>query len=342
MAVTLKEVAKKAGVHPSVVSRILNNKADNYNISEKRKNEIRQAAVDLGYVPNISARIIQKGSFGCVALLLSSDSGKSYLPSHLLESIHDELEKNNKHLLLTKLPDAYADDRSQVPKVLQTLMADGLIIDYTHQVSEGIVSQIENHTLPAVWINIKRERDSIYPNNIEAGKIAVRKLTEAGRKNIAYVTEITHFAENNSEYHYSVADRYAGYEIEMKKMGLIPRNINNDDELLPREKQVDYFTKILSQPDRPDALVLYWSSLAAPVIHAARNVNLRIPEDLSIITFSSYLSQNTGLTINALVEPEIEMGVKSVKMLNQKMKNPDKNFKSQSVDFSYWKGGSVK
>ncbi len=341
MAVTLKEVAKKAGVHPSVVSRILNNKADNYNISEKRRNEIRQAAVDLGYVPNISARIIQEGSFGCVAMLLSSDSGKSYLPSHLLESIHDELEKNDKHLLLTKLPDAYSDDRSQIPKVLQTLMADGLIIDYTHQVSEEIIYQIENYTLPAVWINIKRERNSIYPNNIEAGKIAVKKLVETGRKKIAYVTEITYFAGDYLQFHFSVADRYAGYEAEMKKAGLKSRNINNNNKLLTREKQVEYFTKIFMKPDRPDALVLYWSSLAAPIIQAARNAKLHIPEDLAIITFSSYLSQNTGLTINALVEPEIEMGVKAVKMLSQKMKNPGKNFKSQAVDFSYLECGSV-
>ena len=341
MAVTLKEVAKKAGVHPSVVSRILNNKADNYNISEKRRNEIRQAAVDLGYVPNISARIIQEGSFGCVAMLLSSDSGKSYLPSHLLESIHDELEKNDKHLLLTKLPDAYSDDRSQIPKVLQTLMADGLIIDYTHQVSEEIIYQIEKHTLPAVWINIKHSKDSVYPDNIEAGKIAVKKLVEAGRKNIAYVTEIAYFSGDYSKFHFSVTDRHAGYEAEMKKLGLTPRNINNNDKLLPREKQVDYFTNVLRQSDRPDALVLYWSSLAAPIIQAARNAQLRIPEDLAIITFSSYLSQNTGLTIDALIEPEIEMGEAAVKMLMKKIKNPRKKYRSKSVDFLYWENGSV-
>jgi len=341
MAVTLKEVGKAVGVDPSVVSRVLNNKADNYNISEARKEEIRGAARKLGYVPNISARIIQDGSFGCVALLLSSDSGKSYLPSHLLESIHDELEKHGKHLLLTKLPDAFSDDSSQVPKVLQTLMADGLIVDYTHQVSEEVVSQVENHTLPAVWINVKHEKDSVYPDNIKAGESATWKLIEAGRKKIAYVTEITHFAGDKYEYHYSVADRYIGYESEMKKAGLQPLNINNNDKLLPREEQADYFANILSQPDKPDAMVLYWSSLAAPIIQAARMTNLRIPDDLSIITFASYLSQNNGLTIDAMIEPELEMGVEAVKMLNKKMKNPGKVFPSVSVDFSYWKARSV-
>jgi len=341
MAITLKEVAKAVGVHPSVVSRILNNKADNYNISEKRKNEILQVASDLGYVPNISARIIQEGSFGCVALLLSSDRGKSYLPIHLLESIHDELEKNSKHLLLTKLPDAHSDDHAKIPKVLQTLMADGLLVDYTHQVSEEIVLQIEKHTLPAVWIFVKHDKDSIYPDNIKAAKFATRKLINAGRKRIAYVAEMTHFSDDMTDLHYSIADRYGGYEFEIKKAGLQPRNINNNGKLLSREKQVEYFTEILSQPDRPDAMLLYWSSLAAPIVQAARKMNLRIPEDLSLITFASFLSQHSGLTINAMVEPEIEIGVKAVHMLNKKIKSPGEKFSSQSVDFSYWQAGSV-
>ena len=341
MPVTLKEVAKIVGVHPSVVSRILNNKADNYNISDKRKDEIRQAALDLGYVPNISARNIRKGNFGCVALLLSSDRGKSYLPIHLLESIHDELEKNNKHLLMTKLPDAHSDDYSKTPKVLQTLMADGLIVDYTHQVSEEIVSQIKNYTLPSVWIFVKHDKNSIYPDNMKAARFATRKLIKAGRKRIAYVTEMTHFTGEMPDLHYSIADRYGGYEFEIKKAGLQSRNISNNNKLLEKEKQMEYFINILSQPDRPDAMLLYWSSLVAPIVQAARKLKLRIPEDLSLITFASFLSQHSGLTIDAMMEPDIETGIKAVRMLNKKIKNPGKSFSSQSVDFTYWESGSV-
>ncbi len=341
MAITLKDVAKVVGVDPSVVSRVLNNKAENYNISKERKKEIKKAAHDLGYVPNISARIIQEGCFGCVALLNSSDSGKSYLPSHLLESIHDELEKNNKHLLLTKLPDASSEEFSKMPKVLQTLMADGLIVDYTHQVSEEIVSQIEKHSMPAVWLNVKRDKDAVFPDNKKAGKIATRKLIEAGHKNISYVTEITHFIGNNSEYHYSVADRYIGYEIEMKKARLKTQNINNNNKVLLREKQVDYFVKILSQPDRPTAMVLYWSSIAAPIIQAARILKLRVPQDLAIITFASCMAESSGLTIDAMIEPEIEMGIEAVKILDEKIKNSGKNLSSRIIDFSYRKAGSV-
>ncbi len=341
MAITLKDVANVVGVDPSVVSRVLNNKDGNYKISEVRKEEIRKAARDLGYVPNISARIIQEGSFGCVALLISSDSGKSYLPSHLLESIHDELEKCDKHLLLTKLPDTNSNEYSKMPKVLQTLMADGLIVDYTHQVSGEIVSQIENHTLPAIWLNVKRDKDSVFPDNRKAGEIATQKLIEAGHRRIAYITELTHFTDNYLAAHFSVKDRYFGYEAGMKKSGLQPLNINNNNKLLPREKQVDYFVEILSQTDRPTALLTYWPSIAFPIIQAARILKLHVPQDLSIITFASCMAESGGLSIDAMIEPEIEMGIEAVKMLNEKIKNPGKLLPSRLIDFSYRKAGSV-
>jgi len=341
MAITLKDIAKVVGVHPSVVSRVLNNKADNYNISERRIEEIKQAALDLNYVPNISARIIQEGCFGCVAMLLSSDAAKSYLPSHLLESIHDELEKNNKHLLLTKLPDAAADEFSKMPKVLQTLMADGLIVDYTYQVSDEIVTQIEKHSMPAVWLNVKHDKDAVFPDNKKASEIATQKLIDFGHKKIGYVGELTHFTDDFSTAHFSVADRYFGYEIGMKKANLQPLNINNDNKILPRENQVDYFIKILSQPDRPTAIVLNWTSIAAPVIQAARFLRLRVPQDLALITFASFMAESAGLTIDAMIEPEIEMGVEAVKMLCEKMKKPKKVLPSRVLDFSYRKVGSV-
>ena len=341
MAITLKDVANVIGVDPSVVSRVLNNKAGNYKISEVRKEEIKRVARDLGYIPNISARIIQDGCFGCVALLISSDSGKSYLPSHLLESIHDELERSNKHLLLTKLPDANSNEYSKMPKVLQTLMADGLIVDYTHQVSGEIVSQIEKHTLPAVWLNVKRDKDSVFPDNIKAGETAARKLIEAGHRRIAYITEITHFTDNYLAAHFSVKDRYLGYENEMKKSGLRPLNINNNNILLPREKQVEYFMEILAQKDRPTAMLAYWTSITSPIIQAARNLRLRVPQDLSLITFASCMAESGGLAIDAMIEPEKEMGIEAVRMLNEKMKNPGKVLPSRLIDFSYRDAGSI-
>jgi LacI family transcriptional regulator len=55
MVVTLKNIANKAGVDISVVSRVLNNKGDEFRISKERQDTVRKMAKSLGYVPNVSA-----------------------------------------------------------------------------------------------------------------------------------------------------------------------------------------------------------------------------------------------------------------------------------------------
>ncbi len=339
MAVTLKQIADKVGVDVSVVSRVLNDKTENYQFTEERMDQIRKTASELGYIPNISARAVKNGSFGCVALLLSSHGDRSYLPNHLLDSIHAGLEKQGKHLLLTKLPDAGSEDFLKSPKVLRTLMADGLIIDYTHHVSSEIVSQIENHILPSVWINIKRENDTVYPDNFKAGADATRKLIKLGHKNIAYVTDVSYRPTLLGE-HYSIQDRFGGYAEEMKKAGLKPNKIDGAGKIIQKNEQLDYFLEILSQPDRPTAMVLYWSSLDVAMLRATRIKKLQIPEDLSLITFASCSALDAGLSVNAMIEPESKMGEESVKMLCQKIKKPEKVFKSKPLKFSFSDVGS--
>jgi len=341
MAVTLKQIAETVGVDVSVVSRVLNDKDGAFNFTEKRKEEIRKTAEALGYIPNISARAIRLGSFGCVALLLSCHGERSYLPNRLLDSMHKELERNGKHLLLTKLPDASGEDISQMPTVLKTLMADGLIVDYTHHVSHGIISKIENFILPKVWINTKRDFDCVYPNNLKAGMEAADRLIKLGHKKIAYVADVSYKPSKYGE-HYSIPDRYNGYAIQMEKAGLEIKKYSRENKIIPKNKQVDYFVNILSKPDRPTAMVLYWSSLVPAVLSAARKLGISIPNKLSLITFAGCLSYDSGLSINAMIEPEEEMGIESVKMLDEKMKKHEEAIKSLSLNFSYFDMGSCK
>jgi LacI family transcriptional regulator len=341
MAVTLKQIAEAVGVDVSVVSRVLNDKDSAFNYTEKRKEEIRTTAEKLGYIPNISARAVRMGNFGCVALLLSSYGERSYLPNRLLDSMHKELEKNGKHLLLTKLPDASTKEFSQTPAILKTLMADGLIVDYTHHVSQEIISRIEKFFLPKVWINTKRAFDCVYPNNLKAGMEATDKLIKLGHKNIAYVTDVSYQPSKHGE-HYSISDRYNGYVIQMERAGLEIRKYDGEGSVIPKNKQVDYFVNILSKPDRPTAMILYWSSLVPAVLSAARKLGIFIPNELSLITFAGCLSYDSGLSINAMIEPEEKMGIESVGMLDKKIKKHDETIESLSLNFSYFDMGSCK
>jgi len=181
----------------------------------------------------------------------------------------------------------------------------------------------------------------VYPDNLKAGVEAAGKLIKLGHKNIAYVTDVS-YSQNLFGEHYSMSDRYKGYALEMKKNNLEIHKIDGEGKVIPKNKLIDYFVNILSQPDRPTAMILYWSLLVPPLLSAARKLGISIPDDLSIITFAGCISQHAGLSINAMIEPENEMGIESVKMLVRKIKKPDKSLESIPLTFSYYDTGSCK
>ena len=126
----------------------------------------------------------------------------------------------------------------------------------------------------------------------------------------------------------------------MKKANYKKFKIDGNGKVIPRNKQKDYFIKILSKKNRPTAMILYWSSLVPAVLAAARDLEINIPSELSLITFAGCVSQDAGLSVNAMIEPEQEMGKEAVKMLNKKMKGHNKPIKSVSLKFSYFDIGS--
>ena len=329
MVVTIKHIAKKAGVDISVVSRVLNNRGDEYRISKQRQSKVRKIAKSLSYSPNLSAQAIRTGRFGCAALLLSSYKDRSFLPHLVLDGIHDELEKHDLHLLLTKLPDERPDDLSSLPKVFRTLMADGLIVNYVRELSPCLASLIEQNESPTVWVNVKKEQDCIYSDSYRASHTATEKLIDLGHKRIAYF-DFHHPDINKSGIHYSARDRFFGYRDAMSRADLKPCDV--------RREEIDYIVKVLSQPDRPTAFVSYWSTGVPILLRAIRMAGLTVPNDISLITMAGQ-SNLDELCASAMIEPDHDMGREAARMLIKKTQDcntiamPSKVLQFSYVDF---------
>ncbi len=318
MAVTLKTIAKKAGVDVSVVSRVLNNKASQFRISDKRANQILRISKDLGYRPNTHAQSITSGKFNCVALLSSTHRERSYLPSRLTDAISYYLEENNKHLLLAKIPDRTNNELSSAPLAFRTLSSDGLLVNYTHHMPEELICLIRNIGLCTVWLNTKLPFDSVYGDSFKAAKQATAKLIEFGHRKVAYV-DIYH-PINTLDAHFSTIDRYNGFVEMMKESNLEPVRYSPNEPVYPGEKAVEYFCEILSGPERPTAILAYWSHSMSGIYKAAKRLKISIPEELSIITFAAESSIELGLTTSAMIEPEYEIGSAAVELYLQKEK----------------------
>ncbi len=316
MAVTLKTIAKKAGVDVSVVSRVLNNKSKQYRISSKRKDQILRISKELGYMPNSHAQSISSGKFNCVALVSSTHRERSYLPSRLTDAISYHLEEHEKHLLIAKIPDRTNNELSSVPLVFRTLSSDGLLVNYTHHMPEELICTINNIGLCVVWLNTKMPYDAVYPDSFNAAIEATNRLISLGHKRIAYV-DIYH-PEEALDVHYSAFDRFEGYVKAMNVAGLKPTRFSPVKPIYPGKEADEFFYKLLSRPDRPSAILTYWSHSMSGVYKAANRLNLRIPGDLSIITFAAESSIELGLNTTAMIEPEYEIGCAAVDLYIKK------------------------
>jgi LacI family transcriptional regulator len=333
MSVTLKEIAYSAGVDVSVVSRVLNNKADQYRISRRCQEKVKKIALELGYIPNAYAVGVKTGRFNCVALLHGDFTNKSYLPEKLLCEIHLNLEKQGKHLLLARIPKESVKGQ-QLPMIFRSLMAEGLIVNFYQDMPAKIRQALVQTQIPKIWLNDKLEFDSVYPDSFSAAKRAAEYLIRLGHRKICYCDIYSHNQKPNA--HYSVADRRNGYREAMQEAGLSPYDISPPAELKLEasiDKQADFFYSILKAPERPTAMLFYWGYSIPAIFSAAARLNLQIPRDLSVITFAGETDQRVGLCSTAIIEPETSMAREAVAMLRKKMKNKDIPIPSRRLDY---------
>lgn len=333
MSVTLKEIAYHAGVDVSVVSRVLNDKADQYRISKQCQEKVKETAVKLGYIPNAFAIGVKTGQFNCIALLHSTFTQKSYLPEKLLNQIHSSLEKHDKHLLLANMP-GKSSERQELPKIFRSLMADGLIINYCHNLPVKVRKAIQKTSLPKVWVNYKMDSDAVYPDSFSAAVKATEYLIGLGHQRISYCNIFYDDLKPNS--HFSVTERKAGYISAMNHASLDSLDITPDHQVDDStEKQVEYFYHVLKQPDRPTAMLFYWSFAVPAIFAVAQRLELQIPRDLSVMTFAGESHQRVGLNTTAMLEPESKMGNAAVDMLWEKIESEKERCPSKKLDFFF-------
>lgn len=319
--VTLQDIASRVGVDRSTVSRVLANKAAEGGISRELEQKILAKARQLNYIPNTSARAIRMGRFHCAALLLSTEAGRSYLPSRLLDGIHDELAAADMHLTVAKMPDEKLNSPTYVPKILRSLMADGLLINYTMHLPEHLVEMVDQRQLPAIWINTPREHDTVYPRNYEAALAATGRLLALGHRRIAYI-DLCHGRLDVDAAHVTARERYAGYADSMRRGGLEPCELRADEPCLDCDAEMRFARELLKRSDRPTALVCYFSIFVPALLRGAWEVGLRVPRDLSIVTFAPENHNEQRLTVSAMVEPHYLMGQQAVRALHEKIERP--------------------
>ncbi len=322
--VTLTDIAEAADVSPNTVSRALQpGVVYRRPTFQKRAEHIRQLAEQMGYRPNTAARATREGRFHNVALLLSTSSHRSHLSEPMLAGIHDALAQREMSLTLVRLPDETLTDEAEVPKLLRERGCDGMLIDYTHGIPAPLESLIEQHQVPAIWLNTKRPTDAIYPDDLGAGRLAAEHLLGRGFQRIAYLGHIFEADEK----HYSETDRAAGYREAVRAAGLEPTVVTH----LRSPERIDWLIPRLAA-GQVDAVVCYGQKNVGETVAAAYGARVD-PADLGLTVFGDAPAE-IGVNPTLVHEPNAAMGHTAVLALLEKIDRPHRPLPSKAVPFS--------
>lgn len=308
---TMTEVAKRSGVSLATVSYVLGEKG--HLVRAETRDKVIAAAKALNYRPNAAAKAMQSGRFGTLGLLLGGDYRQCGLQNEMLGGIHYVLAEKDLQLIVSRMTHADPNGtQNLVPqRIMSELMVDGFLINYTYGFPDEAQALVDGLSWPAVWMNVKRSHNCVYPDDHQGGALAVEHLREHGHSRIAYLQ--FHCNQGKGD-HYSRWDRRQGYVSAMKGAGL-------EAVVLERERgfwgqaALSFLKEYLSRPDRATALVSYTLEEVELAHHVAVMMGMEVPRDLSLVTFAPHPGFSLGVACSSIIVPDFEVGAEAARQL---------------------------
>lgn len=294
--VTMAAIARACGVSRPAVSMALAGKPGE--VSDETRARILAAAAKLGYRPNAGALAVRTGRFNALALLLDRSS---YLPQELLLGLNRACAARGLHLVVADADDADLRTAGST-KVLDHLLADGLLINWSGTPSRALRTRLAAGPLPRRWLNQRLGNGCVHPDDHTIGRALVDGLVALGHRRIAFSGLL---GVGNG--HYSWRDRLAGYRSGLRAHGL-PELLHHAAaglaDVATGAERIAAARAFLAAPGRPTAVICY-SAVALYAFHlAARDLGLRVPEDLSLAApIEGHHRDVTGLVLGGIMVP---------------------------------------
>ncbi|MBQ2261804.1 MAG: LacI family DNA-binding transcriptional regulator [Loktanella sp.] len=305
MRVTADDVAAKAGVSRSAVSRAFTKGAS---IQPDKRDHILAVANDLGYRPNMMARSLTGGATGLIAVVVGTIS--SPYESWFLEVLSQDIRSLGMWPLLV----AVAPGQEIEPALDHALayQVDGAVIA-AGSVSRALVERCSAHGSPVVVIGRVLEGggvDSVCCDNRAGMEMLVARLAATGRSHIAWIGGRLEAFSN--------VERYNGLTNALSARGLTLMGTRNGDYTV--DSGMMQALALLTGPNPPDAIVCGNDAMAIGAISAARRLGLRVPEDVGICGFDDIPAASwEPFSLTTVANPVAETVQEALRLLTCRM-----------------------
>jgi LacI family transcriptional regulator len=312
--ITIRHVAEEAKVSMQTVSRVLNNEPS---VSEKLKTRVNNAIKSLNYVPSLAAQSM-RGAHSFLILALNDRErtiegwrlrlGTDWVDQMLLGGMLKSAEYG--YRLLIELVDTHNHHvEREILAALSSLRPDGVILTPPHSDNLQIIELLtrmdicfarmgSNQTGPGI---------SLYMDEIKAADLATEHLLALGHRDIAFIG-------GSQEYSLS-HNRHKGWKAAMQKAGFYRNDLFMEGNFTYGSGEVGA-KSLLSRANRPTAIIANNDQIALASLKVATEMGLKIPQDLSLISFdNSPVMRFTQPPLSAIDQPIAEITAQAVEQI---------------------------
>lgn len=320
MTVTIKDIAKKVGVSPSTVSRVLNG---NSRISEVTTKKIHEAMEELNYHPNSLARNFANGITYCIGLVIDAQDENTFANAFFNRSvfaIEKVIQEHGYSLIITN--DRRKQSKSMVENLMLEKKVDGLIMP-SSSVRKELVEELNRVGFPFIVMgepkSCKNNADWVDIDNEQGSRIAVEHLIQQGYKRIALAIENCNTIFNQK--------RIAGYRSCLKEHGIEISNeyiLEHGTDINTDNKRME---ELVLGSKSPDAFLCGNNIIAFNVLRTLKNINMKVPEEIGIVTFDNYpIAEYTDPPLSVVDVDTYGLGIQVAKQLISKLQGNTKEF----------------
>lgn len=305
MAVTIKDIARQAGVAHTTVSRALRGSPL---ISTEVSERIKRIAEEMSYHPSAAARSLKTKRTQVLGVIVSNIADPFF--SEILQGIDDTAQRSGYSLFIASAQH-HSEREQAIAKTMREHRVDGVILCST-PFSAGQGKQFLADDTPIVVINNQSAEDyhySIFHDDLDGSRQITQHLIELGHRKIAYL--------GNSLSGRTNLDRLTGYTQEMASAGLpVPASyIHEVDSGMP-ESGTGGLQHFLALPEPPTAIFCFNDLLAIGVLQGLHAAGICVPQRCSVagfdnISFSAY----TNPTLTTLDQPKRHIGAEAARLL---------------------------
>lgn len=297
----IHEVAKRAGVAPITVSRVVNN---NGYVSAETRQRVEAAIQELAYIPNSLGPSLRSKRTQTLALVLSDITNPFW--TAVARGVEDAANLRGYHIIIGNT-DESPEKEEQYLTFLMKKQVDGFLVV---PVSSHSQKALQRRRIPFVMLDRKipdNQSDSVRGDSVNGAYKLTKHLLELGHREIAIITGRKDIS--------TAYERVEGALLAFKEAGLSERPQTYWGDYV-QETGYLYTKQVLDTRPRPTAIFATNNFLAIGAMRALREADIQVPTDMSVVVFDDL---PTAITIDpfftAAAQPAYEMGKQAAELL---------------------------